>query len=167
MRIYYDTEFTEISSDAQLISAGFVSEKGAEFYVEFDNVPRHACSDFVRETVLPMLRAPGVLVVSPVMGLSHLLEWLQAQGPAVTLVSDSHYDSKLLGQLIREAGGLAELAPGLEIRYELLYHRDSLAERAYKQAEADYFLRNPHMRHHALHDARAIRLGAMRADGFY
>jgi len=53
IKIFVDTEFTDFV-DSQLISLGMVSERGAEFYVE---VPYslEACSDFVRETVLPLL----------------------------------------------------------------------------------------------------------------
>lgn len=167
MRIFYDTEFTSLTAQAQLLSAGFVSELGQEFYIEFDGVPKHACSPFVHQVVLPLLRAPGVPVMTPIMGLMRILEWLQAQSREVMLISDSNYDSALMGQLVRDAGGLAELAPALSLRFDVLYFNDSQAVRTYQTSAANYFQRHPGMQHHALHDARALKLATMQAEGFY
>lgn len=53
LKIFLDTEFTDFV-DPQLISLGMVAETGEEFYAE---VPyqNEACSEFVRETVVPLL----------------------------------------------------------------------------------------------------------------
>lgn len=59
MRIYLDTEFTDligIICDIQLISAGFVGEDESEFYGELsDNFKGGECSSFVHGAVLPHL----------------------------------------------------------------------------------------------------------------
>ncbi|APW48615.1 hypothetical protein [Rhodoferax antarcticus] len=59
MLIFLDTEFTQFNSP-DLISMALVAEDGREFYAERDDYHRDDCSDFVRETVLPLLgRVPG------------------------------------------------------------------------------------------------------------
>jgi hypothetical protein len=59
MLIFLDTEFTSFDHP-ELISMGLVGEDGREFYAERTDYQRDACSDFVLETVLPLLgRVPG------------------------------------------------------------------------------------------------------------
>ncbi len=54
MRIFADTEFTDLL-DPVLISIGMVADSGEEFYAEVP-YPDHACTPFVREAVIPLLR---------------------------------------------------------------------------------------------------------------
>lgn len=54
MLIFLDTEFTDFARP-DLISLALVSEEGCEFYAERTDYHRDACSDFVRETVQPLL----------------------------------------------------------------------------------------------------------------
>lgn len=53
MLVFIDTEFTDFVNP-QLISIGMVADSGEEFYAE---VPfsDDRCSEFVRETVIPLL----------------------------------------------------------------------------------------------------------------
>lgn len=170
MRIFYDTEFTDLSAEAQLLSAGFVTELGQEFYIEFDGVGKHECSDFVLDVVYPMLRAPGVLVATPLMAAQRIVDWLAEQSGEVVLVSDSSWDSALLGELFHRLRS-SSLAPAnprpLTIRFQYVSHRDSIAEKTYLTEQERYFLDHPGVRHHALHDARAIARAALRSEGFY
>lgn len=55
--VFFDTEFTDLSVDAQLISIGLVSEDGERmFYAELsDTYSPKDCSDFTREMVMPLL----------------------------------------------------------------------------------------------------------------
>lgn len=166
MRVFFDLEFTNLNPDADLISAGFITEYGKSFYIEFDGISKHDCSPFVQEIVWPLLRAPGVTVATPAIALQHILAWLLAQDTSIRLISDSHWDSSLMGKLIKRCGGMEALMPNLDLNFELLSFRDAVAQEEYKTAWLEYFLLNPEMRHHALHDATAMRLGAMRAEGF-
>ena len=55
MRIYFDTEFTGLTSDAALISVGMVDESGAEFYAELSDTHKiEDCSEFCISEVLPL-----------------------------------------------------------------------------------------------------------------
>jgi hypothetical protein len=53
LKIFIDTEFTDFI-DCHLISMGMVTESGEEFYAEVP-YPNDACSEFVREAVIPLL----------------------------------------------------------------------------------------------------------------
>ncbi|QJQ02327.1 hypothetical protein C798_19415 [Herbaspirillum rubrisubalbicans Os34] len=52
-KIFIDTEFTDFLN-CHLISLGMVAGTGEEFYVEVP-YPHAACSEFVREAVIPLL----------------------------------------------------------------------------------------------------------------
>ena len=54
MLIFLDTEFTDFARP-DLISLALVSEDGREFYAERTDYDPERCSEFVRETVLPLL----------------------------------------------------------------------------------------------------------------
>lgn len=56
MNIFLDTEFTDFpESECDLISIGLVDENGREFYAELLDYRNEACSQFVREVVIPLL----------------------------------------------------------------------------------------------------------------
>ena len=56
IRLYLDTEFTQLNLSRQLISLALVSDGGHEFYVEItDTWSLPDCSDFVKTVVLPQL----------------------------------------------------------------------------------------------------------------
>ena len=52
MNIYFDTEFTSLEKNAQLISIGLISEDGKEFYAEFASINTELINDWVMENVL-------------------------------------------------------------------------------------------------------------------
>lgn len=57
MYVFFDTEFTQLSHEAKLISIGMISEDGREFYAELSDTWRHDdCSEFVLREVPPPLR---------------------------------------------------------------------------------------------------------------
>jgi len=53
LKIFIDTEFTDFI-DCHLISLGMASVSGDDFYAEVP-YPDEACSEFVREAVIPLL----------------------------------------------------------------------------------------------------------------
>ena len=56
IRLYLDTEFTQLNLSRLLISLALVSDGGHEFYVEItDTWADSDCSDFVKSVVLPQL----------------------------------------------------------------------------------------------------------------
>ncbi len=139
--VFVDSEFTSLA-EPRLISFAAVADDGARFYTELSDWPRDACSQFVRDTVLPLL--DGDFVPHPVAA-DEFARWLEARAAEapVTLVSDSGFDRWAVADLL----GREDLPPGcawqrVPIHYEQL-----------DAAVGSLGLR----RHHALDDARALR----------
>ena len=55
LRLYFDTEFTELSKKGELISLAFISENGEIFYAEFDDFYIENCNEWVIENVISNL----------------------------------------------------------------------------------------------------------------
>lgn len=55
LRLYFDTEFTELSKKGELISLAFISENGEIFYTEFDDFYIENCNEWVIENVISNL----------------------------------------------------------------------------------------------------------------
>lgn len=155
MRIFFDTEFTTLQADADayLISAGFVSEDGDhEFYAEITDFPRHDCSPFVREVVLPLLDAPAEQRFTEIMFAIRLVEWLNEFDEPIELFSDSPTDWNLLADAVREVrSDLAHSIKFFVTRQESPDARET-EYRFWQQPE------NKGKQHHALYDARCLRL---------
>ena len=149
MKIYLDTEFTDFFT-RQLISIALVSSNGDEFYAQCSDFDHATCTEFVRETVLPLLRNDQSLTYSQL----HLAlkEWLNryAGTENITICFDYTGDFELLRGALGET--LPENISGKNIASEVT------------TADIDkYFRENPaDHRHHALCDARALKHGHQR-----
>ena len=55
LRLYFDTEFTELSKKGELISLAFISENDEIFYAEFDDFSIETCNEWVMENVISKL----------------------------------------------------------------------------------------------------------------
>ena len=53
--LFFDREFTDLKDSASLISAGFITQSGDQFYAELTDYNEDSCNDFVKATVLPLL----------------------------------------------------------------------------------------------------------------
>ena len=164
MRIFYDTEFTDLSSSAELISAGFVSDLGQTFYVELMDWNRERASDFVRETVIPRLEGKPEYIMKKSDFVIRLVSWLQSAGPDLVLVSDSTWDIKVLQGTFAPLWNIQSLVPSLRLEV-LAMSSDGIRRRDFAEAQLEYFLRHPMTEHHALHVAQALRLATLRREG--
>lgn len=52
MKMFFDTEFTELTQKAKLLSLALVAESGASFYAEFSDYDVSKANDWVKENVL-------------------------------------------------------------------------------------------------------------------
>ncbi|MDM0018031.1 3'-5' exoribonuclease [Variovorax saccharolyticus] len=149
MRIFFDTEFTALRDDAELISIGLVDETARHtFYAEVLGVDASRCSPFCRASVLPILE--GGSAALPLGKLRETLRiWLFTVGPA-TLVCDSSRDMVQLLRLFPDGlpGGCSVSVLGFvgNMRRRLLNLRRRLHRR--------HGLRV----HHALDDAKVNRI---------
>ncbi|WP_230631230.1 3'-5' exoribonuclease [Burkholderia thailandensis] len=143
MRVYVDTEFTDFI-DCELISIALVAEDGREFYGERNDFDRRICSPFVHEAVLPQLGQYPDRVFSRENLRSALLEWLRPFESGIFCL-DFPGDWDLL---VDALDGVPNGWQGLLVRDQADQVR---LESYYKQFGG---------RHHALHDARALRYAA-------
>ena len=122
MKIYFDTEFTDLNKETELISIGLVDEEGNTFYGEITDFDTNKCSDFVIGNVVPLLKYynKGVdsfsrqvkksnfnsLLADEILGTKeevrqYLLKWLDTKGDKIEWVSDCcHFDMVLLIDLL-------------------------------------------------------------------
>ncbi|MHB1592527.1 MAG: 3'-5' exoribonuclease domain-containing protein [Sulfuricella sp.] len=152
LRIFFDTEFTDLVTDPRLISIGLVSEDGARtFYAELSDTWRpEYLGDFAREAVLPQLEGGAVRLTMAELS-EQLRAWLEAFGEPVRLVTDSlSWDWPWIQEIFED---LDAWPPNLDGKPLILTQETEFnlaTERAFSGG-----LR----RHHALDDAKANRLG--------
>lgn len=166
LRIFFDTEFTDLAADAKLISIGMVDETGERsFYAELvDTYRPDDVSKFATSEVLPQLEGgPAQMTMDELR--KRLTAWLEAFGEPVQLATDnSTWDWPWIHQIFRvltvAPAWPSNLLPApLPLTMNYLIDFDKF-ERAVEQAFADGL-----RRHHALDDAKANRLGWIAAGG--
>lgn len=163
VRVFLDTEFTNLSPDARLISIGLVSESGEQsFYAELSDTYRlEDVNDFARSAVLPLLEGGGVCMTMDELG-QRLAAWIEAFTEPVILATDSLawdwlWIQRIFHERERWPQNLRDHALLLTMNY--LTHYDQFepgVEAAFKSG-----LR----RHHTLDDAKANRQGWILAGG--
>lgn len=158
MLLFLDTEFTDFI-DIDLISIGLVSEDGgATFYAERNDYRREAASDFVREAVLPHLGQQPEDSCSREELTRRLYDWLRGFSGTVQIACDSTHDRDLLWDAL-EDGLPTNLDPAV---VKLAWQSEN---HAFHEAVCNYYDQSGRPRHHALHDAHALRCGWLAVDG--
>src|ERR1035437_290783 len=95
MLVFLDTEFSDFVRP-DLISLALVAEDGREFYSERTDYHRDACSEFVNETVLPLLgRVPGATCSRSEL-TKRLHAWFDSLPAPATIIYDFEGDWLLL-----------------------------------------------------------------------
>ena len=159
MEVFFDTEFTTLDSIngcQALISIGCVAKNGREFYAELtDTWQEGMCSDFVIETVLPLLDCGDFKMMEAQLAL-RLHDWIEAlTDKEVTLKSDAPgFDWPFVAELFQRY----EIWPkNLRRRCGSVYFYNH--RQAFKQAQAlvDYWNLHGARQHHALVDARSLQ----------
>jgi hypothetical protein len=168
INVFLDNEFTSLEAEAFLVSIGLITEDGDRFfYAELtDTYSKGICSDFVVNEVLPLLDAKPLACevnyksVYAQMTLAdiqiHLQHWFAALIDPVQIWSDSpQHDWLYILQIFGSAALPYNLLP---MPKSLLGDNTSSNAKYQNRVEQEYsqkILR----RHHALDDAKAMRLG--------
>lgn len=159
MRIYYDTEFTSLDGnvDWDIISVGFVTDAGEEWYVETTDYLRENCSPFVLGTVLPLLGKGDKIPER--MPSTHFAwrfcNWLERFNEPIQLVSDHSVDWHILqGYCYAEFSTFPQKVQG----HVWQRSDDHEIKVALLEAELRFWHVNRGMQHHALYDARRLKL---------
>ncbi|WP_292039230.1 3'-5' exoribonuclease [Massilia sp. UBA6681] len=143
LQVFIDTEFTNLS-DPKLISIALVSESGEEAYfeVEFNYAD---CSEFVRESVLPLLQNDRACAVNSDELYSKLETWFRITKSTeqdIELCYDDEVDWRLFEKIFDNRVPRWIFPRNIEHEISPLLHFDY-----YKQMGCS--------EHHALNDARA------------
>lgn len=100
MLVFLDTEFTDFV-DCDLISIGLVAQDGREFYAELIDYRQEACSDFVRETVIPLLGKHKNRIVGTQWQVARALnEWLKPYEQECCVCFDYNTDWELMVSML-------------------------------------------------------------------
>lgn len=157
MKIYFDTEFTHLEGNAEreLISAGFVSEDGREWYAEISDFNRTLCSPFVVSTVLPLLEGKDETALHVEIFGYRLSAWLGSFGEDVELIADHSADWELLAKYL--SAHFAALPCRI---HSTVWQPPNDESQRIKilEAELRFWFANPRKRHHALFDARRLKV---------
>lgn len=157
--LFFDCEFTDLSSSASLISAGFITQSGDPFYAELSDYVADACNDFVKATVLPLL---SLLPVSTADFISALTDWLNHLGGDFLFIADSDWDRNILTRTFASIG--KTIPDNWRFQKTPDNFTNGMQRRLFDDEMAAFFLRHPDQKpHHALADARAIRDAYLRA----
>ena len=100
--LFLDTEFTDFpEADCVLFAIGLVAEDGREVYAELTDYRQEACSGFVRETVLPLLKQHKNRIEGTQWQVARALnEWLQPYEQECTICFDYNTDWYLMEKVL-------------------------------------------------------------------
>src|SRR5271165_2913871 len=101
MKLFLDTEFTDLRSDAKLISIALVDENENYFYAELtDTYTLEDCSDFVKLWVLPLLRGEPYRMTWAECQI-RMGVWIEERGCECVVASDNPpWDIPYLNKLL-------------------------------------------------------------------
>ncbi|MDO8455314.1 MAG: 3'-5' exoribonuclease [Burkholderiaceae bacterium] len=163
MRIFFDTEFTDLISDCMLISIGFVDETGdRSFYAELSDTWRaNDLGDFAAQSVVPLLDGQASL-----MSMAELRErltgWFAGFDGPVRLATDSlAWDWRWMQEIFPSP----ETWPVNVEKIPLLLTMNYLQNYDEFELAVESAFSSGLRRHHALDDARANRFGWLASGG--
>ena len=154
MRLYLDTEFTDLVTDPRLISIGLVADDYRWFYSEIDSDHWYKkASEFVLAEVWPQMHSYRTHFGQETIAQAakRLGQWVTKLGEPAQIWCDSDYDWDLLKILLGN-----EWPANLEREKWVDASRIECAH-GMPQAKRDYLLRYGLRAHHALNDAQALR----------
>jgi hypothetical protein len=151
VKVYFDTEFTGLTSDPRLLAIGMVAEDGQELYLELtDGWTDAMCAPWTRQHVLPRLGTGERLTRREAGG--RIGDWLASLSFPPTLLGDTDWDTTLLTQLLEECK-----LPHSSFKVELLKFSSKEQAKSFEGAKQRYFELKQAVPHHALTDAHAFQ----------
>lgn len=157
MHVFFDTEFTNIKEGElrTLISIGCVAQDGREFYAELADTWHPAnCSEFVVETVLPLLQGGEQRMTESELSV-HLRDWIEGlTDEQVVLRTDApRFDWPWVEELFTFYGCWPK---NLRRRCGTIYFDEPRQQDRYSVAMQSFWQENIARQHHALVDAKSL-----------
>jgi 3' exoribonuclease, RNase T-like len=154
MGVFFDTEFTQFVG-SRLISIGCVSDDGRAFYAELsDTYQQSDCSNFVIETVLPLL-AGGECKMMEAQLVVRLKAWVEQFGDEVVLRSDSPFHDWPFVEYLFSFYGM--WPTNLRRKCGHVHFRQPRHQQRYEEKLRVYWQTHSARQHHALVDAMSLR----------
>jgi len=160
IKVFFDTEFTHLfepllPEPAELISIGCISEDGQQFYAENSDFSVEHCSQFVIDTVIPLLEG-GDRLMPYGMVAKQLRSWVQSFNAPVSFLTDSPcFDWPFVEHLFNYHGWPNNL---INEPLSITFHSAIQSIRFQNLIEQTFETYEPRLRrHHALDDAIANR----------
>lgn len=175
MKVFFDTEFTELNKNAELISIGLLAENGKQFYAEIELGSLMVLNDWVKQNVLPYTirekRKSNKIIqhieeyhVGGVGQIGEVLHNWLLQFEMIELVSDvCHYDMVLFADLFGGAEGIPkhvapvcyDICQDIAMTYKISMQEafDLSREKILK----DHRIVMDGEKHNALYDAKVIK----------
>ena len=151
INIFFDTEFTGLTSDPHLLSIGLVADSGETLYVEFSNGWSETdCSNWVQKHVMPMLGKCERLTRRDAG--ARIITWLESFESSPTLLGETTWDTTLFADLMDECGVTSD-----RFRLEVLAFSGKDQAKIFETAKRRYLESRQLTAHHALSDAWAFR----------
>lgn len=174
IKMYFDTEFTGLKKDGDLISIGCEDDKGRTFYAEITDFNITKCDDWVIENVIkklylriPFKRTKTSLEVKGTKKTvtKHFKEWLEDIADDIQFVSDvCHYDFVHLIDLFGSAFDLPKFVSPvcIDINDKIAKYLNISVQEAFDVTRENIVLeelkRGSIKKHNALYDAKVIKL---------
>ena len=182
MKIYFDTEFTGLTKDTDLVSIGLIAENSSTFYGEINDFDITKCDQWVKDNVVSKLKyynkydcyykendhSIETLDTKHRVGIQLAL-WLNTFLEEIEFVSDvAHYDFTLLIDLLTQGKSALDLpeyiTPAVYDINQLMAQKLNLTmQQAFdysrEQLLEELFKYNPYKehKHNALYDAVVIK----------
>lgn len=121
MKLFLDTEFTDLHPEAKLISIALVAENGSYFYAELnDTFEQCQCSDFVINFVLPHLKGGKYVMTEKDCALA-MANWVEEQGHDCILACDNvFWDKPHFERLISKSGSWPENLDKGHLKFQII-----------------------------------------------
>jgi hypothetical protein len=157
--VFYDTEFTDLVADAELLSIGLVSaHTDDQLYIVIADARRERASEFVQSVVFPIIDRYQPMYLTRNEVAAAISGWLEAlrldnTDQTLELVSDSEWDWALLSRQF--PGPIGPRVVGQTIQDRL----ESRERRGLFNGTVEGFHVRRNEQHHALVDALALKEG--------
>lgn len=177
MNVYFDTEFTGLYKQCELISIGLISEDGKEFYAEVSDLNSEDMDAWIKDNVLSNTINYGNVPVTNIVNneldfvsfsnmlqlKDALLKWL-SQFEDVQLISDvCHYDMVLFIDIFGSAFDLPDnVLPychdiNQDIASQYWITDNEAFDTSREQLAESYGVEINGAKHNALYDAKVIK----------
>lgn len=153
-KIFFDTEFTGLHQKTTLISIGFITEDGEQFYRELNDYDKTQVNDWIEENVIANLFSPDPINQSKLR--EELSQWL-SQFDEVEMWSDClSYDWVLFNQVFGHAFNIPKNVYYIPFDLCTLFKAKGIDPDVSREEYAG-MTNDAGKKHNALHDANVIK----------